>query len=119
MRHAPLFTSLFTSLAAVLLTACSGADDRPAPSADLGQLTAPPAPSATPSDDSPPTDTTSATGKVCEPRTKRECQLTYRLADGTTLDCGISVQWCRADGSAWLPCGRTGHGAHGEDTPPY
>lgn len=107
-------------LAVVLLTACSGADDRPPPSGDPSQPLVPPSPPATSNDgESAPTGTASATGDVCPPRTKRECQLTYRLADGTTLDCGISVQWCRADGAGWLPCGRTRRSAHGEDIPPY
>lgn len=112
---------LLAGALALIAVACSGAGDRPPVGGQVGTVVPPSAAADPPDGDGSGTTTAAPTdsARACEPRTKRECQVTYRIADGTILDCGMSVEWCREDGSGWLPCGRTAHGPNGEDRPPY
>jgi hypothetical protein len=75
-----------------------GSPDRPAPSdaividhGALGSTT------ETPSEPGPPP-------RVCEPRSNRECTITYRDENGQ-LHCPAQLQICSIDGTEWLACG--------------
>jgi hypothetical protein len=78
--------------AAALAVASCGAPDRPLPtdSVAISQSTLQP---TTPSD-----------AQVCEPRSYRDCTITYVDEDGQ-LQCPTQVQICSVDGTEWLACG--------------
>lgn len=78
-------------LAAFLTNACSGEDGgqpRPAASTETSVPVAPPVQGT----------------NECEPGDQRECRYYYVTPDGRVL-CPIKIQYCKADGSGWLPCG--------------
>ena len=74
-----------------LATGC-GSADHPAPSdslvTDQSAISVPPP----------------ATGPACEPRSNRECHITY-VDYGGQLHCPTDVEICAVDGMSWLPCG--------------
>jgi hypothetical protein len=48
--------------------------------------------------------TPSEASRVCEPRSNRECTVTYRDDHGQ-LHCPAQLQICSVDGTEWLACG--------------
>lgn len=81
-------------LGGAVIGACSGGGDRPAPSQDIGVAPPlpPPPPSTTQSDDGP-----------CDALTLRKCTHNWVDASGQH-HCNSSFQFCKKDGTSWLPC---------------
>jgi hypothetical protein len=77
---------------ASVLWACSGEDG------GTGRRTA----AAEGSGPTMPTASVAADG--CEPGDSRECRFYYVAQDGRVL-CPMKTQYCKSDGSGWLPCG--------------
>ena len=99
--------------AAIVLLGC-GSADRPAPSDPLvtGGAALEPDPTSAPAAPGEPGEAP----RVCEPRSYRDCLLTYVDEDGR-VQCPTQVQICSVDGTSWLACGAYVYDENGDPQP--
>ncbi len=113
----PPFVQSVTSctFAAVLcmgLAACMGSE-RPPPESDIVASSL----AGEEVDDDSQAEEESPRPPACPANEWRECRHYYRDERGQ-LNCPLSYQFCRADGKAWLPCGKYETAEDGSPLPP-